>query len=92
MFHPGSRYEDLETYAVTDGRGRTITLVKTRFIPPTPGVVGRRIVQQDRQDLLAMEFYRNPELYWRIADANEVIDPAELIDVIGSVIRVPPRP
>ena len=92
MFDPGSRYEDLGTYQVTDGRGRTVTLARTRFIPPTPGVAGRRIVQQDRQDLLAMEFYRDPELFWRIADANDVVDPAELVDVLGAVIRIPPRP
>ena len=92
MFDQTSRYAEVATYTVTDAQGRQVTIKKVRFIPPTPGVLTRRIVQGDRPDLLAHEYYRAPEQFWRIADANPVTDPAELVDQPGKRIRVPERP
>ena len=53
--------------------------------------LGSRIRQEDRPDLLAYEFYKEPELFWRIADSNEVMRPSELVAERGSVIGIPPK-
>lgn len=92
MFDQTSRYADVATYTVPDASGRSVTIVTIRFIPPTPGVTSRRIEQQDRPDLLAHQTYQAPEQFWRIADANEVLDPAELVDTPGKRILIPARP
>ncbi len=44
-------------------------------------------VEGDRRDLLAAAHLADAELWWRLADANGVIDPAGLTDPGG-----PPAP
>ena len=43
----------------------------------------------DRPDLLAAQTLGDPELYWRIADANAVTDPFELTDTLGARVAIP---
>ena len=62
-----------------------------RFIAEVDPAIGRRIKQGDRPDLLAYEFYKEPQLFWRIADANAVMRPAELVDTPGNLIGIPPK-
>lgn len=90
MFDPDSRYRSLETYPVQDDQGRAVKIVKIRFIPPTPAQLSHTVTQSDRPDLLAFQYYRRPTLFWRIADANDVVDPAELVNP-GEVIKIPPQ-
>ena len=91
MFDATSRYAPIESYTVLDDTGRCVTLKKVRFIPDTPAPTSRRIVVGDRPDLLAHEFYRAPEQYWRIADANDVMHPGELVAEPGRFIKIPPQ-
>jgi hypothetical protein len=46
------------------------------------------VVQGDRLDLLAARLIGDPELWWRIADANPELDPAELVVHIGRWLRI----
>ena len=39
-----------------------------------------RIVEGDRRDVLALRHLGDAELWWRLADANGVVDPRELTD------------
>jgi hypothetical protein len=39
------------------------------------------VVQEDRLDLLAFTFYRDPEQFWRICDANLTLRPDDLLQV-----------
>ena len=69
--------------------------VLRRFIP-SPGtlnVAGRHTVAaQDRPDSLGAKYLADPLLYWRIADANAVVDPNELTDTLGRRIDIPLPP
>jgi len=69
--------------------------VKRRFIP-SPNAVAvavRRAVQSgDRPDLLGATYFGDALLYWRIADANAVVDPNELTDTLGRRVAIPLPP
>lgn len=47
-----------------------------------------RCVEGDRRDLLAARHYGDAELWWRLADANGVIDPTGMASPPGRVVRV----
>jgi nucleoid-associated protein YgaU len=89
MIFKGSRYANLATYVTTDGRGRTVTALKTRFIPATPAGYLYTFTAGDRLDLVAYRFYRNPEKFWLIADANNEMDPQDLLEP-GRQLLIPP--
>jgi hypothetical protein len=46
------------------------------------------IVQGDRLDNLAGKYLGDPQLFWRICDANNVLRPTELTDKIGRLVRI----
>ncbi len=54
-----------------------------------PAAGENRVACGDRPDLLAARMLGDPELYWRIADANAVTDPFELTDVLGRRVAIP---
>jgi hypothetical protein len=94
-FGDSSRYKGvaLGTFARADG---TFTAyARRRFVPALrdiPGAAGHLVRGGERPDLLAWQQYGDPLLYWRIADGNAVIDPNELTDTVGAVIRMPVPP
>lgn len=45
-------------------------------------------VEGDRRDLVAAAELGDPDLWWRLADANGVIDPAHMTQPAGRVLRV----
>lgn len=45
--------------------------------------------EDNRLDLIAYKYYRNPSLWWVIAEANNIIDPIKV--EVGEVLRIPPR-
>jgi phage tail protein X len=93
MFDNDSRYQPpTDVYTVLDSQGRSVTIRKIRFLPTPAGQLYRRIVQGDRVDLLAYQYYQAPQFFWQIADANIVMDPAELVAQLGQAIVIPPRP
>ena len=61
-----------------------------------PHLHGRRApcrrLAQDRPDLLGAKYLGDPLLYWRIADANAVVDPNELTDTLGRRVDIPLPP
>lgn len=89
MIFKGSRYEKLQTYAVTTANGQVITALRIRFIPATPAGFFHVFSADDRLDLLAFKFYRNTEKFWLIADANTEMDPDDLLEP-GRELLIPP--
>lgn len=89
MFDPTSRYAGLSLFPVTLADGTPAMLVKPRIIPATAGVTSWRVTQGDRPDLVAHHFYQDGRRFWRIADANFVVDPAESYASPGTVIPIP---
>ena len=89
MIFQGSRYQNTGSYQVTDSTGRQVTAVKIRFIPPTPAGYRHTFTADERLDLVAYKFYRNPEKFWLIADANTEMDPEDLLEP-GRQLLIPP--
>lgn len=89
MIFKGSRYEKVPVYQITDRSGQIITVLGIRFIPPTPAGFLHTFKADERLDMLAYNFYRNPEKFWLIADANTEMDPDDLLEP-GRLLRIPP--
>ncbi|MDR2153623.1 MAG: Base plate wedge protein 53 [Burkholderiaceae bacterium] len=92
-FAPDSRYAGVALGRYVRHAGDPgVAYVRRRFIPQQRdiAVAAQTIVAAGaRPDLLAAQAFGNPELYWRIADANAVIDPFELTDTLGARVALP---
>lgn len=92
MFEPDSRYADVETTTLRTAEGREIAYKKRRFLPQgedLPLLVEVTVREGDRLDVLAARTLGNAEHSWRVADANNAMNPRELVDTPGQVLRVP---
>jgi len=91
MFEPNSRYYTLETTTITLSDGRTIAYKRRRFLPEgtaMPLLAEVTVVQDERLDLIAARTLGDGEQFWRVADANNAMDPFELTTVVGLTLRV----
>ena len=69
--------------------------VRRRFIPAAGSltIVARHVAAAlDRPDLLGAKYLGDALLYWRISDANAVVDPNELTDTPGRRVDIPLPP
>jgi hypothetical protein len=89
MFFKGSRYEKVGTDSTTNAQGQMVRFKKVRFIPPTPARMGLIVSQDERLDHIANRVYQDPELFWRICDANLALWPDDLVAEAGRTIRIP---
>ena len=96
MFDYTSRY-----YRVTEARytfpsGRTVAYRRRRFLPDAasmPLLAEVAVRQGERLDLIAYRTLGDPLQFWRIADANNAMDPFALVERTGRRLRVPvPQP
>ena len=96
MFDASSRYAAVQTATLRDADGRVVAYVRRRFLPQGAGLpllIEVDVVQGDRLDLITARTLGDPEAFWRICDANNALDPAELVHVAGRHLRVPlPQP
>jgi hypothetical protein len=96
MFEPSSRYYAIETAVLTLPDGRQVAYKRRRFLPDglaLPLLTEVTIVAADRLDLITARTLGDPEAFWRVCDANNAVDPFELTEELGRVIRVPiPQP
>ena len=95
MFEPTSRYHDIETVKMTltgsGGEPRVVTYKRRRFVPPgstMTTLAEHTVVEGDRLDNLAARYVGDPEQFWRICDANDVLHPEELTEEAGRNIRI----
>jgi hypothetical protein len=80
-FPPNSRYVATPTTPFVDPRGRTILYLRRRFPPhPEDLAVIREVEVEEGQrlDTLAYLYLGDPELSWRICDANRTLNPDEV--------------
>ncbi len=95
MFESTSRYVSLavKTLEVQDPEGEPVQIryVERRFLPP-PGagttLVEHRIAQGERLDQVTARYLGDPLQFWRIADANDVMQPESLTAEVGRRIRI----
>ncbi len=91
MFESTSRYASLPTATYTDAAGRTSTYVRRRFLPQGERqslLVEVTVTDGDRLDLIAARTIGDPEQFWRICDANNAMNPFDLVAEPGDVLRV----
>lgn len=90
-FAQNSRYNGVQTATLTATDGRVIVYLRRRLVPPASALAqmgAHTVVQGDRLDNLSAAYFSDPELYWRIADANEAMDPDELTRESGRTLRI----
>jgi hypothetical protein len=86
-----SRYHSIETTALVTPAGETIVYLRRRFIPPPDSydlLLEHTVAAGERLDTIAAQHLGDPEQFWRIADANNVLDTSELTDAPGQRIRI----
>ena len=74
------------------GSRQPIAYQRRRFLPQgakDASLTERVVADGDRLDLLAYQIYGDAEQWWRLADANDAMDPAELTRTPGRTLRVP---
>jgi len=89
-----SRYADAATRIWTASDGRVVTYRAPRILPsgtslPEGGTAVVAPAEQWRADLVACRALGDPLLAYRLADANDAIDPLELYAEPGRRLRVP---
>ena len=94
MFDPTSRYFDIETAAITvpdpDDGTREIRYVRRRMIPSSENsttLVEHTVTQGERLDQITARYLGDPTQFWRVCDANDVLEPEEL-EEIGRVVDI----
>ena len=91
LFTGTSRYYGIDTETLTTADGRTIIYLKRRFLPSPDRFQlwqEHTVTQAERLDNIAAKFLGDPELFWRIADANGAMRPEELVQTVGRKLRI----
>jgi hypothetical protein len=91
QFPPNSRYHTTGATTMETGDGRTVVYLRRRFAPQ-PSVFAllleHAVVEGDRLDNLAAHYFGDPELFWRICDANAAMRPEALTEAVGRRLRI----
>lgn len=85
-----SRYAGTPLVVYRHPSGEEYELRELRQIPRRTAVFSATPVEGERLDLLAARFYRDPLLFWRIADASDHLDPFDIV-VPGEPVPIPPN-
>ena len=95
MFDATSRYAKTATTKLTvtdrDGTSRELRYVRRRFVPPAaemPTLVEHTVAQGERLDNITARYVGDPTQFWRVCDANGALDPEELTESSGRVLRI----
>lgn len=91
MFDPDSRYADLETAVLVTGDGREVSYKRRRLLPQgakLPLLVEVTVREGERLDLVTARTLGEATQWWRVADANNVMNPPAL-EAPGRTLRVP---
>jgi hypothetical protein len=87
MFDHTSRYYSIPTAITVLSDGRQIAFARRRFLPRSdqlPLLAEVAVVPGERIDLLANRVYGDPLAFWRICDANDVINPQDMMQDASS--------
>lgn len=92
MIDPTSRYANLEMKTLTSKNGRVVNYICRRFLPQSETLqilTEVNIEQSDRLDLISARTLGNPLMFWQICDANESMDPFDLVEEVNKKVKVP---
>jgi len=91
MFDPNSRYYNLKTLVLKKPDGQEVAYKERRFLPRAetmPLLAEVTVIEGDRLDLITARTLSDPEQFWRVADANNTMDPMDLTTEPGRRLRV----
>jgi hypothetical protein len=91
MFEPRSRYYKLEDASLTTKDGGKIVYKKRRFLPDWSKIIvlqELKVNDGDRLDNISARVAGDPEQFWQICDANNVMHPLELTSEPGGSFRI----
>jgi hypothetical protein len=94
LFRSNSRYYGIDTEMLTTPAGKTVIYLRRRFVPsPTRFALLQEhtVTQGDRLDNITANYLGDPEQFWRVADANNAMNPVDLVeppDKIGSKLKI----
>jgi hypothetical protein len=96
MFEPSSRYYRLETVEHAAPDGRKIAYKRRRFLPQgntLPLAAEVSVTRDDRLDIVTARLLGEPEQFWQVCDANNAMNPEDLLQESVQVLRIPiPQP
>ncbi|HZA23041.1 MAG TPA: hypothetical protein VFA32_10635 [Dehalococcoidia bacterium] len=81
MFEPTSRYYSLKTTTFTTPEGWRVHYKTRRFLPQVKDLqylMDVPVQPGDRLDLITARTLGAPDLFWRLCDSNNAMDPFEL--------------
>ena len=90
-FAPGSRYAATPTKTLTAADGTIVAYLDRRFLPQsaTLALLTRHpVALGDRLDNIAAEYLGDPLQFWQICDANDAINPDDLTETVGAMLRI----
>jgi hypothetical protein len=90
LFQPTSRYFSVETATYETPDGKLIGYLRRRFLPPLDRfttIQEHVVTQGERLDNITAHFLGDPEQFWRLCDANPIMQPEEL-EEMGRRIRI----
>jgi hypothetical protein len=94
LFSMNSRYYGVDTAMLTTAADKTVIYLRRRFVPsPTRFALLQEhlVVEGDRLDNITAHYLGDPEQFWRVADANNAMNPTDLVaqpDKIGSQLKI----
>jgi hypothetical protein len=90
-FPASSRYYGFATTTLDTPQGTTIVYLRRRFLPDVSGLTVRqehRVAKGDRLDNVTALYLGDPQLFWRIADANNAMRAETLTERPGRLPRI----
>ncbi len=90
-FPSNSRYHSIEITTLEQAGKEPVAYLKRRFVPSPERfavIQEHTVVEGDRVDNLAAQHLGDPELYWRLCDANGVMRPDELTEKAGTKVAI----
>jgi hypothetical protein len=89
-FPPESRYHGLELAELEVSEFVSVAYLRRRFVPGADRfalLIEHRVKEHERLDRITALHLGNPELFWRLCDANAAMQPVEL-ERFGRRLRI----
>jgi hypothetical protein len=92
MISQTSRYFGTEVAFLVTQDGKQINYLRRRFLPDSN--IGsflelHTVTEGERLDIITAKHLGNPELFWRVCDANYSMRPEDLTEKLGQKLRIP---
>jgi hypothetical protein len=90
LFPITSRYSGIDTAKLETATGKTIVYLRRRFVPSPERFAllqEHTVTEGDRLDNITAHYLGDPEQFWRVADANNAMNPTDLVQQPENINR-----